>query len=882
MKKIKNIISKYPILIIASATLLLSGFIWHYFTGIADFLEYSQIGETVIIEDNEDYPTIIMSEAGTSLTQNFINPYPIFNGIQMQVVQVGEKHNISNWIFSILDVETGRVLQKWNKTAYTFKNNEYYFFQFNKPIRGRAGSTYRLNIYSGDTDIENALAFYVTDENNSEHYVNTEGNTFPISAGSASLGNNTLNNNALSMKVIGGKSNNLFWLMITILILILFFVVTFRIYKQKLNRKKVLIDIYLQGILVGAVSFILLLLFIKTSSNFIDENDIFHSGIAQYAGKTLYLDYVCQHPPVTMFLSGVFRLMQAETPDQFHILWYLFISVIFTFLYIRHKSYFGGKRILFLLFFLIIAVFELYGKWFLGDGVAALGLLLIIFEAIRYCEDKKINIIRSIIISIGVYMSFGSIFHMIYPIAALGILVLINDIIDVVMMNKNNLLFLFKRYGTLLIAVFVPFILTIMYFSFNGAIDEMIKQIYRFNREVYPNYTTIPESPIKPIFDTISEFIKFYFDTINSVLKNEFTIQALFNIFVGVGFIITIVQKINKRAYFLATLLLVFTILCGARGTTGFHGIPFGVIMAAVSFLCISDFYHKGREAIRSKHAANAFIFIIMILVGSNYLINIPRIFDKRTPVAENLHYFVHTSEGKQYYADKWGEGDSIYLEYKLGQSVNRAPYMLAWYMDWYMSWCIEDLAKADTVMYKKDSSVWGREYINYNRSFHNKLLESYTEINPNIWMKSLYKTDTLDQEKQSFREITNEIELLQTFHLIDGKANAILINFNTYARENQSTIIVEFGKKENGQLNKIFTRKIKSALIEDNSMHRMEFPRSTDIQAGEYYIKITSEDAEEGNAITVWTVPKKSMGSDSHLFSNNVELESEIVFEIG
>jgi hypothetical protein len=71
-----------------------------------------------------------MNEMDKVLSQKFINPYSIFHGIQMQIVQNEGKHNISNWTVTIYDEENQNKVQEWNKVAYEFQDNEFYFWDF--------------------------------------------------------------------------------------------------------------------------------------------------------------------------------------------------------------------------------------------------------------------------------------------------------------------------------------------------------------------------------------------------------------------------------------------------------------------------------------------------------------------------------------------------------------------------------------------------------------------------------------------------------------------------------------------------------------------------------------------------------------------------------
>ena len=79
---------------------------------------------------------------------------------------------------------------------------------------------------------------------------------------------------------------------------------------------------------------------------------------------------------------------------------------------------------------------------------------------------------------------------------------------------------------------------------------------------------------------------------------------------------------------------------------------------------------------------------------------------------------------------------ESLYVSYKLGNPVNRTPYMLAWYMDWYSPWAIKDLDKANLVIYNPEAEVWGRAYSDFNRVFNQQLKNDFIQVDMMVWIR--------------------------------------------------------------------------------------------------------------------------------------------------
>ncbi len=87
--------------------------------------------------------------------------------------------------------------------------------------------------------------------------------------------------------------------------------------------------------------------------------------------------------------------------------------------------------------------------------------------------------------------------------------------------------------------------------------------------------------------------------------------------------------------------------------------------------------------------------------------------------------------ENKNIYLDVWSSG-SLYYFYKNRYPVNRAVFMLPWYMEWYEHDNIDILNKnlPRVVVYNENESALGHSH--YAKSFASELKKNYERISNN------------------------------------------------------------------------------------------------------------------------------------------------------
>jgi hypothetical protein len=682
----------------------------------AAYSEFSQIGG--------DSSHIRLNTPNQQLIQNFSNPYTIIHGIQLKVGTY-KHHNNATWNIRLEEQATGKEIYSWQVLGVTFKDNQFNYLKTSYPIRVSPNQTYTVYISSDNVTSHNPLAFYTSDK---------------PADGAQAVGNLVVDgvetDRTLAFRIVGGTPVKRFMLTVISFLTLLLIWVGLRIYK--LGFQLALKDKYIQAFCIGLISFLMMLIYIN-GAMFLDEIDNLHAGIRMANGYILYKDYVTQHPPATMFIIALYAVMGAVSVQMFRILFYITVASIFAFLYSRHKDFFGGKRIAILFFFWITVLCHLYnrGSWrLLEDSFTALGVVLILFEFLRYFEDRQITPSRSAIIAIGLYISVGSYFLMVYPLVWMILTFIVIEGIEWRKSQSITLNLLIRRYGLLVVLSAIPVILTFAYFWLNNGFSQFIEQTYFFNREVYVYYRYIGDSLLSPLILGISNFIEFLYSPIAHVANADLTPENVFLVSASMLFLFVITQLIYDKKWMLAISLVGIIILTLVRGYRADHAAPFAFAISAIIFLML-DIHLKPTL----KRIVTVIALIMMLYMGKDFYSSLSRLSNSRPTITAFDYQLVQianqvgTDQPAKIFIESFNQ-DTLYPQYKLGLPVNRVPYMLPWYMAWYMPWSLEDLDKASVAVYRPNQQVWGYDYSDFNREFLRKLETDFERVEGDIWVR--------------------------------------------------------------------------------------------------------------------------------------------------
>ena len=666
---------------------------------------------------NKSNDSWIMLESPTDeLKQEFIMPYDIFDGVALQIGTFMRDNN-SNWLLTISDAESGETLCSSKFETINIIDNSYFTVEPDAPVKLTRNHKYVITVSPIHITSDSALAFYVSDSSdaveNADLYYNDE-----------------MIDGDLCFKVYGGNKDN-WWTFFTFLIFAFIFAVILKFYFLEKSGKKFCDDSVLQAMLLGIAIFILLVPF-SNAMEFTDESDNMYGGMVIANGGVLYKNYVTQHTPLGYYLCSVFAMLGAGSIAQFRLSYYLLESVIWGLMYIRHSNVFGKKKMAVLPFAEILCIPSLiypYGSQILSDGIQGILSVILLLEFLQYYKDKRLNIKRSIIISLCIWGCIGAAFISLYALIWLVLIVMITEVLK---WREQKLTFIsvIKRYVPFLIVMLIPPIAAVIYFWSNNAFLIAVEQFYTFNREVYPNYVGLGDNLIQPFVDGAKNYFSYITDGVLSIINGSSSSSGILGLMLLViSSICLYVSFIKNKRYMEAAALFLMMIFSATRGYS-FHGLPAWYISVMIIVLS-ADKMPPVSKITKTVYLSTGFVLISIFIgqLGTNILFTQTAVSELESEVIA----LTENSVDNDIYLDAWTSG-SLYYFYKERYPVNSAVFMLPWYMDWYENKNICDLRerKPDIVVYNEDEETWGYQY--YSAAFVNELTKNYTRISDSGW----------------------------------------------------------------------------------------------------------------------------------------------------
>lgn len=656
---------------------------------------------------------IEINENGDSISQEFTMPYEILYSVSLDVGTFGRINN-SDWEASVVDKESGKILESVKFNAKTIEDNNYFDIVLSKKHKVKIGQKYILKIQALNVSSDSSLAFFTSKNSQIK---------------SPCVYNDKNSGKELCLKISGGKTD-FWWSAFYFTLIIFLLVLLLRCYLLEKEGKKANQDLFVQSMFVGTIVFILLFTF-SVSYGFTDETDNMCGGMVIATGKVLYRDYVTQHTPVAYYLCAVFAKLGAGSAEQFRLSYYMSVALFWSFIYIRHANFFGRKKLFALSIFETICISSLlwpYGTQILSDNIQGMLFLLLLLEFIRYNKDKELGLDRSIVISICIWGSIGSAFISVYALIWIVIVVFIIEILYWCS-NKFTIKKSFFRYNKLVISLIFPFIIALIYFRINNSLKIAYDQFYTFNRLVYPKYLGgLGSNLIQPFEDGIRYIFEFFPNNIRLLMSTSDIREGtrlILKSFVMLAALFVIIALGLKKKYAEAVVLLSTMIFSATRGYD-FHGLAawyICIMIIALYFCEVFDF-------MPIKNKPVLILILVIICTHFSLLIN-DNINVKQQPVSlleSKAIALTENMDNKDIFLDLWSN-ESLYYYYKGRFPVNQAQFMLPWYMDWFEDENIKALkeSKPYIVIYNENAECWGIK--GYSPDFLKELKNHYKKV---------------------------------------------------------------------------------------------------------------------------------------------------------
>lgn len=672
---------------------------------------------------------LALENNGDVLEQTFIMPYEIINSLSVQINTFARDNN-SHWTLQLVDQTKDRMVYEDTFDASLLKDQEYNRFEFDQNIRVHKGNSYSFRIIAKDVRPLSSLAFY--------HSKKSEIQNAELSYNGKSMDAD------LCFQVYGGDADN-WWCGFALFLFLILCLLLIRCCIVERRGMRIRDDRMIGAIVVALITFALFSTF-AVGQNFMDESDNILGGKVIARGGVLYRDYVTQHTPLTYYLCAIFALFGAKSPEQFRLSFYIFLGLIWGFAYFRHSDFFGKKVMLFLpiaevvLINPVVSFFDndrlLMGTLVLADTVQALFTILLLFELLRYLQDKKLDWPRSIIVSFCLWGGIGAAFLSVYAYVWVALIVLLHEVKYWLNKREIKIKAVFGRYSGLTLCIISLPAAAAIYFKVNHSLGRAIDQFYFFNREVYPKYTGgFGGSLIGPFVNAIKSFFSLFADNFHAILTLSITFEQIVQIVLMTLAVTGLILFMRKGGVWEATSLGLVMIFSATRGY-GFHA------MAAwyIAIMIIVLFQGEIRRSL-PKIPVPGMIIVIILLSHSFVAAVAENLNYEQSPVSEleaEVIRLTEKDENKDIFIDL-NIASSTYLFSKNRYPVNSGVFMLPWYMDWYEDDNVRALneKKPRVVIYYEEEEVWG--YTHYAARFVEELKKNYTCMGDEGWKNYLW-----------------------------------------------------------------------------------------------------------------------------------------------
>lgn len=680
----------YGILATAAAILLALGFF-----KVSNRLTYV---ERVVLNGQEAQNIAVM-DSRTEVEQEFRMPYDLFWGIDVKTGTY-DRNNNSFWRIWIWEKESGKKIYEWKYNASQVSDGEYYFLNVKSPVKVDKEKLYVVSICSTNATGNSALSFYASEDDNY-----TEGRLFV---------NGKERDGDLCFSVYGGEKDSFWGLFYWIMAGLIIGVLSITFYKK---RKGEPVDRLLGALAVACIYMILMYVFTRENmGSFTDECDNIRGGVLIAKGKVLYRDYYTQHTPFGYYLCALFALLGAGSIQQFRLLYYLLLAALWGGLYYRHSGYFGKGKLFLLPVAQIVVTMPMFfqASKILGDNIQGFCMIALVMEFIRYWEDGELKKSRCAIVAACVFISITSTFVSVFAIAPVAVCVLGKEVLLWIrrggFCGKN----VWKRYGFLVPAMFIPFLAAFIYFLWNHAAGKMYLMAYQFNTMVYNKYQDgFGRVKWKPFFLGVKNYFNAVGDNFNALVTAAGSDTAAIQLCLAVGAAASLLlwwKRMGKKEGAAAVLAL-FLCMCGngTRSGTDFHSAGLWNVAIVLVVLLgmgapLGETEKEGKRAVVLAALAGCFLLKPYMAMVAGHIVYEPEVAG-----GVDMQIIAMTEPGDEIFIDAFVH-DSIYLLYKERYPSNRNCYILPWYMDWFEYDTLEDVEEnlPKVAIYKPETEVYG------------------------------------------------------------------------------------------------------------------------------------------------------------------------------
>ena len=527
---------------------------------------------------------------------------------------------------------------------------------------------------------------------------------------------------------------------------------------KKIQSKKCML-----GIGAAIVFFLILVSYIYKPFFASDEGDVYLLGRSVANGLLIYRDVTSQHMPVMYYIAAIFSKCGAVTVTQFRLCFYVLFACAWGGIFAVYAPTLGYKEVGIgaVMYLLLIGHIDM-GYTVLSEQLQAIGMVILLYELILFEKKLELSGKSIAMISVAIFISFGSAFVSIFAIGFVVIIVFMLEIQQAVR-NKRSpsevLTDMLKKYWKLIVAVICPFVLLIGYYLFTGTLGDFWGMAYTLNREVYPKYLGgYGDSIFKTIWNGIVYVLSAFklWSDMSSLMN---IVQTLLMVLV-LYFAVYIQRKRKNIILTLGTLVM----LSGSatRGIFNFHGLAACALICAMASFPIVDISNSIKN-VNIKYTAVVLITAGIAMNSVNVWKSLDNKDDNQTTINTSITHAIKLIADRNEIVGFSTLSTNEVFESETLPSLGNAA--CPWIWDWVKTCAMEQYSENPPRIFLYDPAyeTWGYPIVEYASELNEFIEENYTSLNKLNYSELYVRNDYYDE---AYEKITDDYKM-QTGHNI-------------------------------------------------------------------------------------------------------------------
>ena len=488
---------------------------------------------------------------------------------------------------------------------------------------------------------------------------------------------------------------------------------------------------------------------------FTDEQDVFYGGYNIAKGQDLYCSYLTQHMPFSYYMASLIALFGARTIFQYRIGIYLMLSLVWELAWLRHrrKIHPAALWLMPLLYLAMLKTIPL-GTSMISDHWQGIGLILILLELVRYAEERTVSTPCAAMVSLGILLSFGTVFIAAYSLLCLFLAMLALQ--GKHMRERRKTLpdpdfraerkKVLREDARLVLICLLPFFLLAAWYAVSGNLGNAWDGVYRINTEIYSKYNGgLGSNPFSVLWETIPAYGAYLTGAIRVFPEN--VSRGLWALVTAAG-LIGFCALWGRKSVPAAALVFLATLYTGIREFYGFHGMAYFALAAAETALVLSWIIQRARErkalkwTVLGVSGAAAAVLLADFVIWFGYNLIYPQILLPRVHRAEERALDLLTEPGEAVHATETPVFSQDVMDLELLPQAACDAVSIPWY---YEMWGERQMASIRqlprVLLYNSEETTWGYVFREYAPDFQAFVEEHYVRLLPSeyIWVTREY-----------------------------------------------------------------------------------------------------------------------------------------------